>query len=179
MELLFQHENEKYILDKKFDIKYLLPISHYVQWKLENNFWDDYNELFHATKLTEILKKDVDVWIDSHVFYRNDILTGVLLIVGGKLKKLETKYFIENEDQSLLLKYFHIIDKGQGFGRYWINSIIIPYYKERGYRHIYVNSSHEKSFPFYKELGSLIASYEQISDNNLYFRNGNCFLINL
>ena len=179
MEILLQRENEKFILDKKFDIKYLLPIAHYVQWKLENNSWDDYNEFFHATKLTEILKKDVDIWIDSHIFYRNGFLTGVLLIVGGDISKWESKYVIKNEDQSLLLKYFHIIDKGQGFGSFWINSIIIPYYKERGYRQIYVNSSHKLSFPFYKRFGSLIATYEQISDNNLYLRNGNCFLINL
>lgn len=177
MEVLLERNSEKFVLQKKFDITYLSPVGHYVQWKLENNLWDDYNELYHATKLTEDLKKQPNVWFDTHCLYRDDLITGVLLIVGGDVKKLETKYGIK--DKSLLLKYFHIIDKGNGYGSFWLKSVILPYYKLKGYQHIYVNSSHPDSFPFYKRLGSSIANYEQMSDNRLYRREGSCFLLNL
>jgi hypothetical protein len=107
---------------------------------------------------------------------REGLNIGVLIIVGGDLKKLETKYDIK--DDSLLLKYFHITEKGNGYGSFWLRSVVIPHYRERGFKHIYVNSSHKDSFPFYKRLGSLIATYEQMSDNNLHCREGSCFLIN-
>jgi hypothetical protein len=177
MEVLLERENEKFVFDTAFDIKYLSPVGHYVQWKLENNHWDDYNELFHVAKLVEDLKKHADVWFDTHCLFRNNRIIGVLLIVDGDLKKLETKY--EIKDKSLLLKYFHIVDKGNGYGSFWLKSVIIPHYKQKGYQQIYVNSSHPDSFPFYNRLGSLIANYEQMSDNHLYRRKGRCFLINL
>ncbi len=179
MELLFERGNEEFVFDKAFDIKYLLPIDHYIQWKLENNRWDDYNEFYHASQLTEELKKQVNVWFDTHCLFRDDTIIGVLLIVGGEIKKLENKYDIEKEDESLLLKYFHIVDKGHGYGSFWLKSVIIPHYKQKGFKYIYVNSSHKDSFPFYKRLGSSIANYEQMSDNHLYLREGSCFLINI
>jgi len=175
-EVILERNNEKFVVYKTFYIKYMSPINRYVQWKLETNHWDDYNELFHATKLAEDLKKYPDVWFDTHCLLRDDQIFGVLLIVGGHLKKLEAKYVIE--EKSLLLKYFHIADKGRGYGSYWLKSVILPHYKQKGYQHIYVNSSHKDSFPFYMRLGSMIATYEQMSDNNLYFRAGCCFLIN-
>ena len=177
MEVLFERKNEKFAIARSFDIKYLAPIGRYVQWKLENNHWDDYNELYHATRLTQDLKTYSDIWFDTHYLYRDDLIIGVLLIVGGNVGKLETKYDIEEE--SLLLKYFHIADKGLGYGSFWIKSVIIPYYKQKGFKQIYVNSSHKDSFPFYKRLGSLIANYERMSDNNLYPREGCSFLINM
>jgi len=177
MDVLFVRKNEKFVVDKSFDIKYLSPIGRYVQWKLENNCWDDYNELYHAAKLTQDLKKHADVWFDTHCLFRDDLLTGVLLIVGGDLEELEKKYNIE--DKSLLLKYFHIADKDQGYGSFWLKSVVIPYYREKGFKHIYVNSSHKDSFPFYMRLGFVIATYQQMSDNNLYCREGSCFLVNI
>src|SRR5665647_3323361 len=147
MEVLLERENEKFVFDTAFDIKYLSSVGHYVQWKLENNHWDDYNELFHVAKLVEDLKKHADVWFDTHCLFRDNRIIGVLLIVDGDLKKLETKY--EIKDKSLLLKYFHIVDKGNGYGSFWLKSVIIPHYKQKGYQQIYVNSSHPDSFPFY------------------------------
>jgi hypothetical protein len=177
MDVLFDRNREKFVLNTAFDIKYLSPVGHYVQWKLENNQWDDYNELYHATCLCEKLKKQPHVWFDTHCILRDDLIIGVLLIVGGNLRELETKYHIE--DKSLLLKYFHITDKGNGYGSFWLNSVIIPHYRQKGYQHIYVNSSHNDSFPFYKRLGSLISNYETMSDNNLFCRQGQSFLINI
>jgi hypothetical protein len=168
MEVLLEQEKEKFVVDTAFDIKYLSPVGRYVLWKLENNHWDDYNELYHASKLVEDLKKYTDIWFDTHCLFRDNTRIGVLIIVGGNIKNLETKYDIK--DQSLLLKYFHIVDKGNGYGSLWLKSVIIPHYKLKGYQQIYVNSSHPDSFHFYSRLGSPIANYEQMSDNRLYKR---------
>lgn len=178
MEVLLARENETFTLNKKFEFKSLSPIAKFVQSKLENNLWDDYNELYHAMQLIESLKKDQNVWLDTHTILKNDAVTGVLLIIGGQIGRLERKYEIDNEEQSLLLKYFHIVEKGKGLGSFWIKSIILPYYLKKGFRQIYVNSSHPDSFAFYQKLGSLIASYTQMSDNKCYKREGACFLIN-
>jgi len=112
-EIIFARNNEKYIVDKNFDIKYLTSIGQYVQWKLENNHWDDYNKLYHTAKLIEDLKKNTDIWFDTHCLLRDDLIIGVVLIVAGNLPKVETKY--EVKEESLLLKYFHIADKGRGY----------------------------------------------------------------
>lgn len=179
MKLLYNEKEINFYLDKKFNIKYLLPIHRYVQWKIENDKWDDYNELYHASKFIENINNFSNVWIDSHLFFKNDIIIGVLFIVGGNIKRIENKISFEDEAQSLLLKYFHIIEKGNGYGSLWLNSIVFPYYKKLGYDKIYVNSSHIDSFPFYNRLGEKIFDYEQKSDNEINIRKGNQFLIKL
>lgn len=179
MEVLHQRDNEKFTVDRTVNYKYLSPIGDFVQWKLENEHWDDYNELYHVTRLIEDIKKEQGIWIEIHSIIRNEDVMGVLLILGGEIKAFESKYEIEKENLSLLLKYFHVVDKGKGFGSYWLKSVVFPHYRERGYQQIYVNSSHQDSFPFYERLGSLITAYQQISDNRLYLREGNCFLIRL
>ncbi len=179
MVLLFNNQELKFYVDSEFKIKYLSPVQRFVQWKLENNKWDDYNELYHASKLIEMLKIQNDIWFDSHLLFKKNTLTGVLFIVGGKITKLEKKFSIENETDSLLLKYFHIIEKGNGYGSQWLNSVVIPYYKEKGYKNIYVNSSHMDSFPFYNRLGKEISEYKQQSDNHLNNRIGRSFLIKI
>lgn len=177
MILLFDNQDVKFYIDTKFEIGYLSPVQSYVQWKLENNHWDDYNELYHATRLIETLKAHHDVWFHPHLLVKEDKIAGVLLIVGGKIGRLENNYQIEEEDHSLLLKYFHILEKGNGYGSLWLKSVLIPYYREKGYNQIYVNSSHKDSFPFYGRLGRKIAEYEQESDNQLNIREGCSFLI--
>ena len=177
MNLLAEKEDIRFLVDTNFDIKYLSPVQKYVQWKLENNKWDDYNELYHASRLIELLKTQDNIWMETHLLFKNEEINGVLLIVGGEIKKLENKYSIEDQEHSLLLKYFHIVEKGNGLGSYWLRSVILPYYKEKGYRQIYLNSSHPDSFSFYKHFGSVISQYEQSSDNNLFKRLGNSFLI--
>lgn len=85
-----------------------------------------------------------------------------MLIVGGNIAHLEAKYSIENEEKALLLKYFHIVEKGKGCGSFWLNSVILPYYKSKGYLNLYVNSSHPDSFPFYFRLGTKIVDYTKV-----------------
>lgn len=179
MILLYHNQELKFYIDTEFNISYLSPVQRFVQWKLENKKWDDYNELYHASKLIEILKTHNDIWFDSHLLFKEDQIIGVLFIVGGKISKLEKRFRIENEDKSLVLKYFHIIEKGNGYGSLWLNSIIIPHYREKGFKQIYVNSSHKDSFPFYSRLGVKISEYKQESDNLLNKREGGSFLIKI
>jgi len=179
MDILREEKSAQYCCSKNFSYEYFTPISRFVHLKIEQNIWDDYNELYHAVNLVEKLKMEPGIWFDTHWIVQDENITGVMVIVGGNIKTLEKKYVIENENDSLLLKYFHIVDKGKGYGSFWLGSVIIPYYKSKGYRNIYVNSSHEKSFPFYKRFGSVIATYERMSDNGLFKREGNSFLIRI
>jgi hypothetical protein len=117
--------------------------------------------------------------METHLLLRDNTILGVLLLLGGELTQVESKYRIENEHEAVLLKYFHISDKGKGYGNYWLKSVVFPHYKARGYSKLYTSSSHENSFPFYERLGSVIARYQQPSDNNCYERQGRCFAITL
>lgn len=177
MKVLQEIDNIKFTLNQNFNYSLLTPVGDYVNWKISNDQWDDYNELFHVSKLIESLSQNLDLWFDTHNIIKNNKIIAVLLIVGGNIKRIEGKY--ELEEHSLLLKYLHIIEKGKGLGSYWLQNIIIPYYKKQGFKQIYVNSSHQKSFPFYKKFGTSIASYEQMSDNNKFKRKGECFKINI
>ena len=179
MILLHDHQNLKFFVDTEFSIPYLSPIQKFVQWKLESDNWDDYNELYHASRLIETLRTYHDIWFESHSLFKEDKMIGVLFIVGGAIARLEERFVIEDETRSLLLKYFHIVEKGNGYGSLWLNSVVIPYYREKGYRQIYVNSSHKDSFPFYHRLGEKISEYEQQSDSHLNKRTGSSFLIRL
>lgn len=179
MQVLHQRANEEFIVDQNFHFEYFAPIGSFVQWKLATQQWDDYNELYHATRVVEAIKREPRVWMETHLLRRDQQLIGVLFMLGGELTRVEQKYRIDNEQQALLLKYFHIIDKGKGYGHYWLNAVLFPYYKARGYSTLYTSSSHEPSFPFYQRLGSEIARYQQPSDNQCYTRQGRCFAMAL
>ena len=178
MEVLFEHENTSFCIENSPETEHLSPILSYIKWKLDSSQWDDYNEFFHACHWLEDLKKRSDVWFDMHLMLKNGVQIGVLLILGGAIQQLEPKYRIEDENQSLLLKYFHLTDKGNGYGSLWLKSVILPYYQKKGFKRIYVNSSHKLSFPFYRRFGKAIAEYRQESDNKLQQIEG-CFVIEL
>jgi hypothetical protein len=177
--VLQQQANKEFIVDTNFQVSYLAPIGRFVQWKLESDQWDDYNELYHASHFLASIKREPRVWLETHLIRRDNAVLGVLFIMGGELQKVETKYQIDNEQQAIILKYFHIIEKGKGYGNQWLKAVIFPHYKARGYRKLYTSSSHESSFPFYARLGSEIAHYQQISDNKYYERQGRCFVVTL
>ena len=172
--LLVTKKEVQFVLNETFQISHLAPIGEFVQWKLIHD-WDDYNELFHAAKLVQQIAKIENVWLHTHTLTKRNKNIGVLLIVGGDIHKIENKYPIA--EKSLLLKYFHIAEKGQGHGSFWLKKVILPHYKKDGYQQIYINSSHPKSFPFYEKTGDLITTYQQWSDNHLYQRIGNCYKV--
>jgi len=178
MKLLGTHKNLKYYLSNDIKAFYFSPILAYVKYKLDED-WDDYNEFFHACRLFENLKKNDKLSIDSHLLFKNDHLIGCAFIVRGNIADNEGRYRIIEEKTALQIKYFHITEKGKGYGKNWLKEIIIPYYSELEYKRIYVNSSHPLSFAFYERLGERIANYTQPSDNNLFERKGASFLINL
>lgn len=179
MHLIGELDELQFFEDKNFDIEYLSPVLCYVQWKIENHQWDDYNEFYHAVNFVEKLKRQEGIWFDSHLLKRGNKQIGILFMVGGKIKQMEKRFVIEKEENSLLLKYFHITEKGNGYGSQWLKSCIFPSYKDRQYVHIYLSSSHPASYPFYSRIGNTIGSYEQTSDNQLFVRKGQCFRIDL
>jgi len=161
-----------------FDIKYLEPVAKYVLWKLQHE-WDDYNELTHAARFFHQAEANTEVWIDSHIAKKGEDIAGVAFVIGGKIGSLETRYETDDPERSLILKYFHIVDKGNGTGRHWLRNIIFPYYQKLGFGHIYLSSSHPKSFSLYSGLGVEIADYTSKSDNGIFERKGKCFRMDL
>ncbi|MEM8901488.1 MAG: hypothetical protein AAGC85_25485 [Bacteroidota bacterium] len=177
MKIIGTREDIQFVLHNTFDPKLYLPISAYVNWKLENE-WDDYNELFHAIKYIQDLRNLEGIWYEIHTLEKDHEVRGVLTMVGGVLEKLGMEQGLDTST-TLLLKYFHLIDKGKGYGSYWLTSVIIPHYTARGFQSILVSSSHPKSFPFYEKLGTETNSFTKTSDNQLYERRCKTFLISL
>lgn len=175
MTLLGTKEDAHFMLHTDFNSEFLLPIGQYVNWKLLNN-WDDYNELYHAVQFIVTIK-DVDgVWFETHTIEKDEAITGVIIMVGGNVNQVEPNGDLE-EKQTLLLKYFHIVDKGKGLGTYWLNSVIKPHYADRGFRHILVSSSHPQSFNLYGKIGKEVRTFTKQSDNGLFTRLCKSFLI--
>jgi hypothetical protein len=175
---LYNDADYRYCIAKEFKPEFLEPIGKFVLWKLKNE-WDDYNELYHATAFFEKIRYDKDLWIDSHLMLKNETIEGSAFVIGGNIQKAETRVEIYEERKSLLFKYFHVVEKGKGFGQKWLSKIIIPYYRNLGYQSFYITSSHPKSFPLYKKLGHCLDEYTTKSDNKLFERKGLFFEIDL
>lgn len=161
-----------------FEPRFLAPVAHYVHGKLTSER-DDYNELSHALRFFHQAGQSDSLWVDTHLIKQAGDLVGCVFLVGGAVDAIENRFHINTPEESLLLKYFHIVNKGQGLGQKWLNEVIIPHYRTRGFRHIYVSSSHPLSFGFYGRWGMEIASYSAPSDNGIYMRQGKSFVINL
>ncbi|MBL3656353.1 hypothetical protein [Fulvivirga sediminis] len=169
-------EGENFVIYKAFDSRLFSPIGKYVNWKLENS-WDDYNELYHAINYIESLKNLEGIWYEIHTIEKDGDIKGVVTIVGGDLNKLR----VDKADakNTILLKYFHIIEKGKGYGSYWLKSVIMPYYYDQGFREILISSSHPKSFNFYNKIGEEVDTYYKTSDNGLYERISKTFVVRM
>ncbi|MEQ8414271.1 MAG: hypothetical protein RIB71_07380 [Imperialibacter sp.] len=178
MQTLYTSGDWSFLLSKVFHSEFLAPTGYYVQWKLAND-WDDYNELTHATHFFNQLQKKAILGVDSHLLMKGEELKGALFMVHGELVTIESRYPIPEPEKSLILKYFHIMERGQGIGQRWLKEVIIPYYGKLSFTDIYLSSSHPKSFGFYEKFGKEIASYSSLSDNGLMTREGKCFRIGL
>lgn len=177
MKVLGEKEDARFVLHTDFKSEFLLPIGQYVNWKLLNN-WDDYNELYHAVQFLVTIRDIDGVWFETHTIEKDEAIRGVIIMVGGKVKQVEPYCDLE-EKYTLLLKYFHIVDKGRGLGTYWLNSIIKPHYADKGFRHILVSSSHLQSFNFYEKMGKEVRTFTKHSDNGLFIRLCKSFLISI
>ncbi|MDG3581078.1 hypothetical protein [Galbibacter pacificus] len=175
MEITSNKEGVIFSLHKKFHHNFLTPIGKYVNWKLEND-WDDYNELYHSIRYIENLKKQPGICFETHTIEKNKNIIGVLLIVGGELDRMEDLSNLP-ENKTVLLKYFHIVDKGNGYGSYWLNEVILPYYAKKNFEYLLVSSSHPKSFNFYRKIGKEIGTSVKKSDNGIYHRTVKSFRV--
>ena len=75
MHTIAQKDSLRFQVTRGFQNAYLEPVAHFVLWKLKND-WDDYNELYHATKYFDGLQKTPGLWIDSHLIRCDDQITG-------------------------------------------------------------------------------------------------------
>ncbi|UII27457.1 hypothetical protein LVD15_03225 [Fulvivirga maritima] len=169
-------DGENFIIYKSFDSRLFSPIGKYVNWKLENS-WDDYNELYHAINYIESLKKLEGICCEIHTIEKDGDIKGVLTIVGGAIDKLGVNH--GDFKKTILLKYFHIIEKGKGYGGYWLKSVIMPHYYDLGFRQMLISSSHPKSFNFYNKIGQETETYYKKSDNDLYERICKTFVVRI
>ncbi|WP_339793110.1 hypothetical protein [uncultured Imperialibacter sp.] len=176
MQKLYTSGDWSFFLSEVFHPRFLAPTGHYVQWKLAND-WDDYNEMTHATRFFDEAQKKPTLEVDSHLLMKGEELKGALFIIHGDLPSVESRYPIPEPEKSLILKYFHIMERGQGVGQQWLKDVIMPHYIKLGFTDIYLSSSHPKSFGFYEKFGEQMASYTSASDNRLLTREGKCFRI--
>lgn len=165
-----------FMVSHEFKGEFLSPLIDNLKVKYQNNY-DDYNEVYHCNKLIHVLAADKDVNVDYHVMYQGPDCVGLALISTGKIDAI--KYFDQplfNKDAAnIVLNYFHVAPNARGNGTNWLKNIILPYYQDKDY--LYVKSSHEKAFSLYERLGQTISSYESMSDNNKFKRNGKIFKI--
>jgi len=77
-ELLATKNEAQFILHKSFQASYLAAVGQFVQWKLAND-WDDYNELFHATKLVQQIAQTEGVWLHTHSLVKGNKNIGVCI----------------------------------------------------------------------------------------------------
>lgn len=174
--------------DMSFDDinKYLYPVEQYNKEKINNNMYDDWNELEHTNKwIKEILnslKENKNDILDIYYLRHNEEVIGVILsLLGDNLIK---KFIKENNISSTSNKIaqltcFHIIKNYRGIGKKWLEAEVLKDLKEQGIEEVYIKSSHNKALNLYDRIGSRIGNYIGISDNKIYQRLGYIYKINL
>ncbi|MFJ8234132.1 hypothetical protein ACIQ34_00140 [Ureibacillus sp. NPDC094379] len=121
--------------------------------------------------------------MDFHLMLRDGKNVGIALVTNGiidfKTFFKEPLTINDNMNDVLIFNYFHISQEGRGNGQIWFRDIIMPYYKLKKFKTIYVKSSHQKVFSMYSRLGTEIGEYTSNSDHHLFVREGKVFKINL
>ncbi|MEH7124655.1 hypothetical protein V7127_15635 [Bacillus sp. JJ1773] len=182
MEVIHKINDISFGVATQFDSKYLTPIIQNLLLKAENE-WDDYNEVYHCCQLIENVRKNKNMKIDFHVMMEDKNYLGIALVTSGiidyKVFFKEPISISQNDKDVLIFNYFHISQEGRGNGQIWFRDIIMPYYKSKNFKTIYVKSSHQKVFSMYCRLGTEIGEYTSSSDNQLFMRKGKIFKITL
>ncbi|WP_041139406.1 hypothetical protein [Beduini massiliensis] len=177
--LLRKEEEYRFELHHTFKGEFLSPIIMNLNDKFVNHY-DDYDEVYHCNQKIHQIMALPNVTLDFHVLYKNNQCIGIALITHGQVnseKLLDQKNLIESPQESIILNYYHIYEKGHGLGTRWLKEIIFPYYKSFGKHAMYLKSSHAKAFPFYLRMGQKIGTYKTKSDNGLFIREGQLFKI--
>ncbi len=160
----------------EFEERFYYPIQFYVNWKQQND-WDDYNELTHSLSFIRQIIREKS-WYKIHTIEKENEIKGVMTLVSAENADSELFEHFDMEE-TILLKYFHILEKGAGLGSHWLKSVIMPHYYEKGYKNIIVSSSHPKSFNFYRKMGEELKTFTKPSDNKKFQRTCKTFLIPL
>ncbi|MBP3730250.1 MAG: hypothetical protein J6I40_02115 [Mailhella sp.] len=172
-----------FCISQDFQGIYLCPIVDNLKDKLVNGSWDDYNEAFHCCRLIHEFRKRPGLQIDFHTMSRGQEYLGLAIMSHGnidpQLYASSGIHFSEPLEQVLLFNYFHISPFGRGNGYFWLTNVIMPWYAERGFKAIYMKSSHPKAFSLYSRLGTVIGEYTAKSDNGVFDRPGRIFRVAL
>lgn len=154
--------------------KLLQVVFDYVSEKKINNIDDDFNEYnYNKHKFINIgekIDKKECIIYTYYIKYESNVIGTVFFIFDRKNK-------FKNYDAELCC--FYINKNHRGIGYNWIKNDVFPHLKERNINNIYVKSSHSKAFSFYERLGTKIGTYKLKSDNNIYERPGNIYMINI
>ncbi|MFV0394244.1 MAG: hypothetical protein ACK5LC_07600 [Coprobacillaceae bacterium] len=180
MKTLHQKSNFYFNISNSFKSQFMIPVFNNCIIKAKEE-WDDYNEAYHFSQLVNTLQQNKDITTDYHYLLKDDSYVGIMMISYGSnnTTNMSLPNSIHMKQNSIVLNYFHISQEGRGNGEYWLRNIIIPYYKNKGFKTLYVKSSHSKVFSLYSRLGVEIAQYQSISDNNIHVRSGKVFEITL
>lgn len=174
-------EYKEYKIDKELkDIKKLLiPVKNYVEEKKELGIYDDFDEYQSALKKIEYYNNKFNIE-DINIYTVEDKkkVIAVLMLIKNK-EYIKEEIDIENYSNVALLSSFYVSSKYRGIGSNWLIDYVFKRAKEENIKYIYVKSSHYKAFRFYERLGSKIAEYKFLSDNNMYLRLGNVYKISL
>ena len=166
--------------------KYLVPVKEYGNEKINNNMYDDWNELEHTTKWIQKIKNSLEQnnedILDIYYLKDKEKIIGVIFVLLGN--NLIREFMKENNISSTSkriaqLSCFHIIKDYRGIGKKWLESEVLKDLREQGIQEVYIKSSHNKALSLYDRIGTKIGNYLGISDNKLYQRLGYIYKINL
>lgn len=179
MEIIDQRSGYVFGVAKEFEGRFLAPIIANLLAKSQNG-WDDYNEVYHCTGLIEKVKARPDITMDFHVMERDEDCLGIALVsrgeIGSEIFFADKKIIDEPLEASIVLNYFHVAPSGRGNGEKWLEKIM-DYYQKKGFRFLFLKSSHPQAFSLYRRHGKPIGEYTGSSDNGLYQRTGRIFKI--
>lgn len=180
--LLDEKDGLRFTVSDAFAGRMLEPVLENVLDKARGE-WDDYDEAYHCTGLVEAVRRGGGMRMDFHCIVRDGAHVGLGLVSYGRLDRglffPDSFEVPEALDRILVFNYFHISRGGRGNGERWLREVILPHYAGRGFRALYVKSSHPRVFPLYERLGEPVGEYAGRSDNGLRERRGRIFRVPL
>ena len=139
--------------------KYLVPVKEYGNEKINNNMYDDWNELEHTTKWIQKIKNSLEQnnedILDIYYLKDKEKIIGVIFVLLGN--NLIREFMKENNISSTSkriaqLSCFHIIKDYRGIGKKWLESEVLKDLREQGIQEVYIKSSHNKALSLYDRI---------------------------
>lgn len=160
----------------------LFPIQDFVNEKIKNNMYDDWNEFEHTKKnlqdLEEAVLNNSGDTVCVYYLKDGDKVVGFNFVLAGNcaIKQFVQENHFSTEEKACQLRSLHIIKEYRGAGIRWLENIFVDLARQ-GIDTVYLTSSHNRMFPFYDRLGERVGTYVGISDHKLYQRLGYIFKI--